>query len=278
MNNNKEIISECISMFKMSGAGIALNAMQVYRGLALLPKTSFLVLKFWRPDLSLYLKSSHIIWREDQQILEGHTGSVLYVVFSSDGTKLASASEDNTVCLWNVATGTPIGSALEGHTQRVSHVVFSPDGTKLASASRDNTVHLWNVATGTAIGSALEQHTTLISHVIFSPESTQLTSVSSNDIVCLWDVGTQSLIQVYTSNLFQKTQCSSNLFISKAQHFISDTTSVPTSTGFLLIPQLRFSFWLPLNLRGTCTIGNDGTIVVIGPRGALTFIRSHSPF
>ena len=41
-------------------------------------------------------------------------------------------SFDETVKLWNVATGNVIAT-LEGHTDRVNSVAFSPDGTTLAS-------------------------------------------------------------------------------------------------------------------------------------------------
>ncbi|KAF6238668.1 hypothetical protein HO173_003174 [Letharia columbiana] len=56
-----------------------------------------------------------------------NSGEVSAVVFSPDGQLLASASYDNTVRLWDPATGASRGT-LEGHSDWVSAVVFSPDG------------------------------------------------------------------------------------------------------------------------------------------------------
>ncbi len=70
--------------------------------------------------------------------------SFIAVAFSPDGRFLASASDDNTVKLWNVQ-GKALLHTFEGHSDSVSSVAFSPDGRFLASASRDRTVKLWNV-------------------------------------------------------------------------------------------------------------------------------------
>ncbi|MDT9196460.1 WD40 repeat domain-containing protein, partial [Limnospira sp. PMC 1245.20] len=72
--------------------------------------------------------------------------SLLSVSFSPDGQTLASGSSDNTVRLWDVATGRELRQ-LTGHTNSLLSVSFSPDGQTLASGSSDNTVRLWDVAT-----------------------------------------------------------------------------------------------------------------------------------
>jgi len=65
------------------------------------------------------------------------------VAFHPDGTRLAMASDDKTVKLWNLATGQNV-LTLRGHTAGVLGVAFSPDGNRLASGSIDLTALVWD--------------------------------------------------------------------------------------------------------------------------------------
>jgi Flp pilus assembly protein TadD len=82
----------------------------------------------------------------DERTLVGHAGWVMSVAFSPDGERLASGSFDQTVRMWDSATGKEL-LVLKGHARGVYSVAFSPDGRCLAAANQDGSIHLWE-ATG----------------------------------------------------------------------------------------------------------------------------------
>ncbi|MBD2680958.1 MULTISPECIES: caspase family protein, partial [Nostoc] len=120
--------------------------------------------------------------------LEKHSSAVNSVAFSPNGKTIASASDDNSVKLWDAATGKLI-STLNGHSSAVISVAFSPNGKTIASASDDNSVKLWNAATGKLI-SSLNGHSSAAINVAFSPDSKTIASASDDKTVKLWDAAT----------------------------------------------------------------------------------------
>ncbi|TVU54434.1 MAG: hypothetical protein EA414_07265, partial [Arthrospira sp. PLM2.Bin9] len=79
--------------------------------------------------------------------LTGHSSWVLAVAITPDGKQAVSASYDNTLKLWDLATGSE-RATLTGHSYSVEAVAITPDGKQAVSASDDNTLKLWDLATG----------------------------------------------------------------------------------------------------------------------------------
>ncbi|WP_335084629.1 nSTAND1 domain-containing NTPase [Nostoc sp.] len=129
---------------------------------------------------------------QEQNRLEGHSNWVYSVAFSPDSKTIASASADNTVKLWNAATGKEI-TTLKGHSSAVNSVAFSPDGKIIASASKDKTVKLWNATTGKEI-TTLNGHSSAVNSVAFSPDGKTIASASADKTVKFWNASTEKEI------------------------------------------------------------------------------------
>ncbi|MCU0516728.1 MAG: hypothetical protein MUC60_07630 [Oscillatoria sp. Prado101] len=60
------------------------------------------------------------------------------------GKTLVSGSNDKTIKIWNLDTGT-LQNTLTGHTDTVYSVAISPDGKTLVSGSNDHTIKIWRM-------------------------------------------------------------------------------------------------------------------------------------
>jgi hypothetical protein len=95
------------------------------------------------------------------------------------------ASEDRTVRLWDVASGTELRT-LKGHTAAVLSVAFSPDGARLATASEDRTAKVWDALTGHELRT-LKEHTAPVVRVAFNVEGTGLATVARDGMIRIYD-------------------------------------------------------------------------------------------
>jgi len=110
--------------------------------------------------------------------LIGHSNGVNSVSWSVDG-RLASASIDQTVIIWNLASGQP-AQTLKGHTDSIDSVAWSPDG-RLASASWDEIVILWDLDNG-------QPAQTLKGHRVAWSADGQLASADKEGTVIIWNL------------------------------------------------------------------------------------------
>jgi small GTP-binding protein len=114
----------------------------------------------------------------------GHTGTIFSVAVSPDGRRALSGSDDQTVRVWDVASGR-CERVLEGHTGSVRSVAWNGEGRAL-SGSDDQTVRVWDAASGRC-ERVLEGHTGSVWSVAWSGEGRAL-SGSDDQTVRVWDV------------------------------------------------------------------------------------------
>ncbi len=121
----------------------------------------------------------------------GHSGSVSSVAWSPGGDRLASASTDKTVQVWDGATGRRV-LTYHGHRDWVLCVAWSPDGKYLASGGDDytgggdRTAQVWEAATGNPVYTFFG-HTDAVSALAWSPSGKRLASASYDHSVQVWD-------------------------------------------------------------------------------------------
>jgi WD40 repeat protein len=172
--------------------------------------------------------------------LEGPTGDVWKVKFSSEGNSIIMLNTDGTALIWDASTGKSIlklnyienlvlsadrkmifnhhGSntaniydasngkyikrfEIIGHTQRVNNFGFSPNGSKIVTASNDSTVRIWDAVSGELM-QILKEHTDYIRDAQFSPDGKKIVTASGDNTARVWDASTGECLQVLSGHDF----------------------------------------------------------------------------
>lgn len=136
------------------------------------------------------------IWgasHREMALLTGHGARVVAVAANGDG-RLVSGSWDNTLRLWDVATGRTL-RAFEGHAGGVLGVAFSPDGRQLLSASADRTLRLWDAASGRCLR-VFSGHLDAVESVSFLGDGRLAISASADRRLRVWETATGRCLRV----------------------------------------------------------------------------------
>ncbi|MGW6931905.1 nSTAND1 domain-containing NTPase [Lentzea sp. NPDC054927] len=114
----------------------------------------------------------------DQVVLMGHSDQVRRVAWSPSGTRLATASADGTVRVWDAVTAQEV-LCLRGHRQGVCDVAWSHAGDRLATVADDGGQRVWKI--GSEPGYRWASTRDAVSAMALDPRTGQVTVGQKDD-------------------------------------------------------------------------------------------------
>jgi WD40 repeat protein/nucleoside phosphorylase len=141
------------------------------------------------PAGSRFLRVQHLTTRESAALvrdLVGHAAPVTACAVTPDGRRVVSASSDNTLKVWDLASGYA-EATLKGHSGPVTACAVTPDGRRVVSASWDRTLKVWDLASGRS-EAILEGHSSRVTGCAVTPDGRRVVSTSWDRTLKIWDL------------------------------------------------------------------------------------------
>lgn len=137
-------------------------------------------------DKTGYVKVFDVQSKAVLRQMKRHTAAVRSTVWSCDGQRIISGSDDKKVLRWDLATEEVLWTSKNYHTDYVRTVDANPVSSEMfASASYDHTVKIWDARQEEPLQSM--EHGQPIEHCMFTPSGTMLLTAGGNEIK-VWDI------------------------------------------------------------------------------------------
>jgi WD40 repeat protein len=130
----------------------------------------------------------HVFSAPSHFTYSGHSDYVSAVAWSPDGKRIASASGDHTVQVWDAVGGGHV-LTFRSHSSDVACLSWSPDGKYIVSGSIDGKIYVWDATSGNHMYT-YSGHSDTVFDVAWSPNGSRIASASNDGSVQIWDAFT----------------------------------------------------------------------------------------
>ena len=120
-----------------------------------------------------------------------HDGRVVHAEFDRGGQRVATASDDGTARVWDVATGECV--AVLKHEGPVRHAAFSSNGDRVVTASAAGTAQIWDAKSGQPLTPPLK-HEAEVKQALFNPAGDRVLTASADKTARLWNTVTGAFL------------------------------------------------------------------------------------
>jgi WD40 repeat protein/DNA-binding SARP family transcriptional activator len=195
-----------------------------------------------------------------------HSAPVNTAVWSSDGNRILTASQDGTAKVWDARTGAELVT-FTGHTNGVITALWSPSEEHIATTGKEGAVKVWDASTGTALLTLNQQTPT--TRAIWSPTGKNLLTVRDDTTAWVWDAATGVLCLILSGhtdrvNIVAWSPSGEQILTGSEDHTARVWDALTGKEMFTLsghTDQIKWAVWSPHGLR-IVTAGNDGVAKV----------------
>lgn len=149
-----------------------------------------------RTAVALYRDSNgrHFLLREVQTgkrlgPLPENDPDINAATFSPDGTRLATAGDNQCGRIWDARSGLPLTPSFK-HGGSLTIIEWSPDGRRVLTAGQSPAVKVWDAATGELALPPLVMKTKPVEGARFSADGRFIVAFSEEKLVRVWDAAT----------------------------------------------------------------------------------------